>query len=64
MGTYNVPRNVKGEGRILYIFSTKSLIFMGASAIIAVPVYLIFNSMFSQLAGIIAAAIILFIFHK
>ena len=25
MGTYNVPRNVKGEGRILFIFSTKSL---------------------------------------
>ncbi len=26
MGTYNIPRNVKGEGRILFIFSTKSLI--------------------------------------
>lgn len=26
MGTYNVPRNVKGEGRLLFIFSTKSLI--------------------------------------
>ena len=26
MGTYNVPRNVKGEGRILFIFSTKSQI--------------------------------------
>ena len=22
MGTYNVPRNVKGEGRILFIFPT------------------------------------------
>lgn len=27
MGTYYLPRNTKGEGRILYIFSTKSLIF-------------------------------------
>ena len=27
MGTYNVPRNVKGEGRILFIFTTKSLIY-------------------------------------
>ena len=27
MGTYNVPRNVKGEGRILFIFSTKSIIY-------------------------------------
>ena len=26
MGTYNIPRNVKGEGRILFIFSTKALI--------------------------------------
>lgn len=27
MNTYNVPRNVKGEGRILFIFSTKALIY-------------------------------------
>ena len=61
MGTYNVPRNVKGEGRILYIFSTKSLIYMGVSAILAVPLYLIFNAAISQIAGIIAASIIFFI---
>lgn len=27
MGTYQVPRNVKGEGRILLVFSTKALIY-------------------------------------
>ena len=27
MGTYNLPRNVKGEGRILFIFTGKSLIY-------------------------------------
>ena len=27
MGTYQVPRNVKGEGRILFIFSKKALIY-------------------------------------
>ena len=27
MNTYNIPRNVKGEGRILIIFSTKALIY-------------------------------------
>ncbi len=27
MGTYMIPRNTKGEGRILFIFSTKALIF-------------------------------------
>lgn len=61
MGTYNVPRNVKGEGRILYIFSTKSLIFMGVSAVIAVPLYLVFNAIFNQLTGMIAAGVVFFI---
>ena len=28
MGTYNIPRNVKGEGRILFIFSGKSMIYI------------------------------------
>ncbi len=27
MGTYQVPRNVKGEGRILFIFSKKALVY-------------------------------------
>ena len=27
MGTYQVPRNVKGEGRIFFIFSSKALIY-------------------------------------
>lgn len=27
MGTYNIPRNTKGEGRLFYIFSTKALIY-------------------------------------
>jgi len=26
-GPYNIPRDYKGEGKILYIFSTKALIF-------------------------------------
>ena len=26
MGTYNIPRNTKGEGRLFYIFSTKALL--------------------------------------
>lgn len=61
MGTYNVPRSVKGEGRILYIFSTKSLIYMAGAAILAIPLYLIFNGIFNQIAGIAAAAVVLFI---
>ena len=38
MGTYNVPRNVKGEGRILFIFTPKSLIY----TVIGVAIGLLF----------------------
>lgn len=31
---YQIPRNVKGEGRILFIFSTKALIYTGVGAAI------------------------------
>lgn len=34
MGTYNIPRNTKGEGRLFYIFSTKALIYTVAGLII------------------------------
>ena len=36
MGTYNIPRNTKGEGRLFYIFSTKALIYTVAGIIIGV----------------------------
>ena len=42
MGTYNIPRNVKGEGRILFIFSTKSLIYTGIGGLIGIPFYFLF----------------------
>ena len=42
MGTYNLPRNVKGEGKILFIFSTKGFIWTCASAGIGLIFYLIF----------------------
>ena len=32
MGTYMIPRNTKGEGRILFIFSTKALIYTAVGA--------------------------------
>lgn len=44
MGTYNIPRNTKGEGRILYIFSTKALAYTGAGALIGGIFYLIFRA--------------------
>ncbi len=34
MATYEIPRNVKGESRILFIFTTKSLLYTVAGAVI------------------------------
>ena len=45
MGTYNIPRNVKGEGRILFIFSTKALIYTSVGGLLGLPFYFIFSSL-------------------
>ena len=42
MNTYNIPRNVKGEGRILYIFSTKAIIYTAIGLAIGLLFYFIF----------------------
>lgn len=57
MGTYYIPRNVKGETRILYIFSIKSLITTGIGAVIGLPFYLIFVALGSKLVGAIILAV-------
>lgn len=41
--TYSVPRRVKGESRILYIFSIKSLIYTIAFGMIGVIIYFLLN---------------------
>ena len=57
MGTYQVPRNVKGEGRILFIFSKKALLY----TVIGVGVGFLFSLLFSivglQLVGYIIMGI-------
>ena len=53
MGTYNIPRNVKGEGRILYIFSKKGIIYTMIGALIGTPFYLLFNSIGITFVGVI-----------
>ena len=53
MGTYNIPRNVKGEGRILFIFSTKSLIYTAIGATVGVLFYFIFSMINLWVVGII-----------
>ncbi len=57
MGTYNIPRNVKGEGRILFIFSTKSLITTCIGGGIGLFFYFIFSLIKLNSIGLIIAFI-------
>lgn len=57
MGTYNLPRNVKGEGRILFIFTTKSLIYSVIGAVVGLPFYFILSSLGTTIGGIVAVAV-------
>ena len=58
MGTYQVPRNVKGEGKILFIFSVKSLIYTAIAAIPGIIFYAILNSINLGTIGIIVTLIL------
>ncbi len=58
MGTYNLPRNVKGEGRILFIFSTKSLITTCIGGAIGLVFYFIFKILGLTLVGIVITLIL------
>lgn len=53
MQVHEIPREYKGEGRILYIFSTKALIFTAAAATIGVPFFLILKMFGFTIAGLI-----------
>lgn len=57
MGTYNLPRNVKGEGRILFVFSTKALIYTTIGVAAGLIFYFIFSLCNFTVGGIIAVAI-------
>lgn len=58
MGTYTIPRNLKGETRILYIFSVKSLITTAAGALIGLVFYFIFATLLGiQALGVTLLAI-------
>lgn len=57
MGPYNIPRNVKDEGRILFIFTGKSMITTMIGAVIGFLFNLIFSAFGMQLVGMIMIAI-------
>ena len=52
MGTYNVPRNTKGENRILFIFSNKSFLYTIIGIVVGLPLYFILRN-FNQIVAII-----------
>ena len=57
MKTYEIPRNYKGEGRILYIFSTKALIYSVIGVIVGLIFYFILKMVGLSTAGLIATII-------
>ena len=61
MGPYNIPRNVKDEGRILFIFTGKSLIYTAIGAGIGALINLIISALGVKYIGIIFIAIFGFI---
>lgn len=52
MGTYNLPRNVKGEGRILFIFTGKSMIYTAIAGGVGLIFYFLFSAMNLKMVGI------------
>ena len=53
MGTYNLPRNVKGEGRILFIFTGKSMIYTVIAGAAGLLFYAILALMGLTMVGLI-----------
>jgi len=57
MGTYYIPRDYKGETRILLIFSIKSLITTAIGAGFGAIFFFIFSALSLKLVGVIIMAI-------
>jgi hypothetical protein len=57
MATYTIPRNYKGETRILYIFTTKSLISTAIEALIGSIFLLIFMALEMKIVGVVIMAV-------
>lgn len=57
MQTYEIPRNYKGEGRILFIFSTKALIYTCIGVAIGLIFFLIMKMLGFTMVGVIITVI-------
>ena len=58
MGTYGLPRDVKGEGRILFVFSTKALIYTIVGITVGLLFYFLLNLIGLGFLGIIIVALL------
>ena len=59
MGSYYIPSDkLKGEGRILYIFTTKSLIYTAVGGLIGLIFYALFSLLGLKTVGIVLTAIL------
>ena len=61
MGTYYIPRNYRGESRILYIFTVKSLITTAVGAMLGSIFWLMFKAFGMQTVGLVIMAIFAFL---
>ncbi|MDO5556972.1 MAG: PrgI family protein [Clostridia bacterium] len=57
MNIYNIPRNMKGESRILMIFSVKALIYTAVGATIGLVFFLLLRSFNLTILGIVIMGI-------
>jgi len=57
VGTYNLPRSVKGEGRILFIFTGKSLIYAVVAGGVGLLFYFVLSLFKLQMVGIIITVV-------
>lgn len=57
MGPYNIPRNVKDEGRILFIFTGKSMIYTTVGTFIGLIIYFILQLFKLNMVGVIITLI-------
>lgn len=58
MATHMIPRNTKGEGRILYIFSTKAIIYTVVGIVIGLPFYWVLSKLKVPIVGLVIMGIL------
>lgn len=61
MGMYEIPRDTKGEGKILLVFSTKALIYTAVGLLAGLLIYAFFKSIALNIVGLVILVLFGFI---